>query len=137
MANMMAAIANKGYYYRPHLVKSIGDEKYVPPEFTEKIHTGIDPEHFEIVHQGMQMVFEPGGTAVYSRINGINICGKTGTAQNPHGKDHSIFTAFAPRENPRIAIAVVVENAGYGRSEERRVGKECVSTGRSRWSAYN
>ncbi|HEY9561597.1 MAG TPA: penicillin-binding protein 2 [Anseongella sp.] len=114
MANMMAAIANKGYYYRPHLVKSIGDEKYVPPEFTEKIHTGIDPEHFEIVHQGMQMVFEPGGTAVYSRINGINICGKTGTAQNPHGKDHSIFTAFAPRENPRIAIAVVVENAGYG-----------------------
>src|SRR3546814_13296525 len=55
MANMMAAIANKGYYYRPHLVKSIGDEKYVPPEFTEKIHTGIDPEHFEIVHQGMQI----------------------------------------------------------------------------------
>src|SRR3546814_18056678 len=62
----------------------------------------------------MQMVFEPGGTAVYSRINGINICGKTGTAQNPHGKDHSIFTAFAPRENHRIAIAVVVENTGYG-----------------------
>src|SRR3546814_21141108 len=59
MANMMAAIANKGYYYRPHLVKSIGDEKYVPPEFTEKINTGIDPEHFEIVHQCMQMVFEP------------------------------------------------------------------------------
>lgn len=114
MANMMAAVANKGYYYRPHLVKAIGDEKYIRPEFTKKINTGIDEKHFDIVHEGMQKVFEPGGTAVYSRVEGIAMCGKTGTAQNPHGRDHSIFTAFAPRENPQIAIAVVVENAGYG-----------------------
>lgn len=114
MANMMAAIANKGYYYRPHLVKSIGKEKYIRPEFTTKMETGIDSIHFEAVHQGMEMVMEPGGTGVYSSIDGIAVCGKTGTAQNPHGKDHSIFTAFAPREDPKIAIAVVVENAGYG-----------------------
>lgn len=114
MASMTAAVANKGYYYRPHLVKAIGDEKYILPEFTERISTGIDEKYFDVVHEGMQKVFEPGGTASYSRVAGITMCGKTGTAQNPHGKDHSIFIAFAPREDPKIAIAVVVENGGYG-----------------------
>lgn len=113
MANIMAIIANKGWYYNPHLIKSIGDKAYVKKEFTTKNYVGVDSSYFEVVIDGMQQVVER-GTAVYAKINDITICGKTGTAQNPHGKDHSVFVAFAPRENPKIAIAVVVENAGFG-----------------------
>lgn len=113
MANIMAIIANKGYYYKPHLVKSIGDNKYQKPEYTKRHYVDIDTSYFNIVLDGMQKVVE-NGTATNARISGINMCGKTGTAQNPHGKDHSVFFALAPRENPKIAIAVIVENAGYG-----------------------
>lgn len=113
MANIMAIIANKGWYYNPHLIKSIGDKAYVRKEFTTKNFVGIDSSYFEVVIDGMQQVVDR-GTAVYAKINDIAMCGKTGTAQNPHGKDHSVFVAFAPRENPKIAIAVVVENAGFG-----------------------
>lgn len=113
MANATAVIANKGYHYRPHLIKAIGEEAYILPEFKEKIHSGIDEQYFDVVHDGMQAVMDA-GTGYASRINGISICGKTGTAQNPHGKDHATFVAFAPREDPKIVIAVVVENAGFG-----------------------
>ncbi|HEY0667209.1 MAG TPA: penicillin-binding protein 2 [Sphingobacteriaceae bacterium] len=115
MANMECIIANRGFYYTPHLIKAIGNKKIVKPEFTVKHDVGIDPRHFEPVIDGMQQVVES-GTAYYARIPNITLVGKTGTVQNPHGKNHSVFVAFAPRVNPKIAIAVVVENAGYGSS---------------------
>lgn len=113
MANLAAIMANRGWFYTPHFVRSIGEE---PVEaYTKKNYTMIDPEHFSPVVEGMySVVHDPGGTARLARTEGISICGKTGTAQNPHGKDHSIFIAFAPKDNPKIAIAVFVENAGFG-----------------------
>lgn len=113
LANMTATIANRGYYYPPHLVKAI-DGQRVSNRFTEKQHTAINPEHFEPVVDGMAMVFKQGGTGYRSRIDSLEMCGKTGTAQNPHGEDHSIFVCFAPKDNPKIALAVFVENAGGG-----------------------
>jgi penicillin-binding protein 2 len=81
----------------------------------KKNSAGIDPGYFDVIIDGMSAVVnQPSGTAWYSRIPEIEMCGKTGTVQNPHGKDHSVFVAFAPRDNPKIAIAVVVENAGFG-----------------------
>jgi len=113
MANIECTIANHGFYYRPHLIKAIGDKNITKDEYTQRNYVGIDGQYFEPVINGMQQVVES-GTARSSQIPGIIMCGKTGTAQNPHGKNHSIFVAFAPRENPKIAIAVVVENAGQG-----------------------
>lgn len=117
MANMTAAIANRGWYHTPHVVKAIENDT-IPSRFKEKHHTGIDSIHFEPVIEGMEQAIlgEIGGTARLARIPGIEVCGKTGTAQNPHGENHSIFVAFAPKDNPKIAIAVYVENAGYGSS---------------------
>jgi len=115
MANVMAIVANRGFFYKPHLIKAIGDKKVIKEEYTIKNSAGIDPKYFNEVIQGMSEVVNQGwGTAYYSKINNIEMCGKTGTVQNPHGKDHSVFVAFAPRNNPKIAIAVVVENAGFG-----------------------
>lgn len=115
MANIMAIVANRGYYYRPHLIKSIGEKKIVKPEFTEKLSVDVDAKYFEPVIEGMsRAVNQPGGTAYSVKINGIEMVGKTGTVQNPHGENHAVFFAFAPRVNPKIAIAVFVENAGYG-----------------------
>jgi penicillin-binding protein 2 len=113
MANVMAIVANRGFYYKPHLIKAIGDRKIIREEFTKRNFVGIDTQYFSPVIEGMSRVVKY-GTAVYSKIDNIEICGKTGTVQNPHGKDHSVFVAFAPRNNPKIAIAVVVENAGFG-----------------------
>lgn len=113
MANIMCIIANKGYYYVPHVVKYIGKNKNVPAEFTKKRYCSVSPEHFVAVQDGMQLVVEA-GTARVARMDSIVVCGKTGTAQNPHGKDHALFYAFAPRDNPKIAIAVIVENSGFG-----------------------
>ncbi|MHB8206644.1 penicillin-binding transpeptidase domain-containing protein, partial [Mucilaginibacter sp.] len=113
MANIECTIANHGFYYTPHLIKAIGDTKITKAEYTQRNYVGIDGQYFEPVINGMQQVVET-GTARSSQIPGIIMCGKTGTAQNPHGKNHSIFVAFAPRENPKIAIAVVVENGGQG-----------------------
>lgn len=113
MANVMAIVANRGYYYRPHLIKGIGQKKIVKKEFTEKIWAGVDAQYYEPVIEGMSRAVSR-GTAAGARIPGIEMCGKTGTVQNPHGENHSVFFAFAPRENPKIAIAVFVENAGYG-----------------------
>lgn len=114
MANVMAIVANRGFYYRPHLIKGIGDKKIVKSEFTEKISVGVDAKYYEPVIEGMSRVVNMGGTAASIRIADIEMCGKTGTVQNPHGENHAVFFAFAPRENPKIAIAVFVENAGYG-----------------------
>jgi len=115
MANIMAIVANRGFYYRPHLIKGIGERKIVKPEFTEKISAGVDTKYYEPVIEGLsRAVNVPGGTGYSVRISDIEMCGKTGTAENPHGEDHAVFFAFAPRENPKIAIAVIVENAGFG-----------------------
>ena len=106
MANLMCAIANEGHYISPHLNRCDSMRK--------KIHyCKVDKQYFPIVFEAMWRVFES-GTASASKIKGIDMCGKTGTADNSHGKPHSIFVGFAPRVNPKIAIAVVVENAGYG-----------------------
>ena len=112
MANLAAIMANRGYYYTPHLVKGVGEDGGPLPEFTVKHETGIDSVHFDPVLDGMAEVVN--NTARLAVIRDLPIIGKTGTAENPHGHDHSVFMAFAPRENPQIAIAVYVENAGWG-----------------------
>jgi len=112
MANLECTIANHGYFYKPHLIKAIGAENVIKKEYTERNYVGIDSQYFEPVINGMQAVVES-GTAIRSKIPGIVMCGKTGTAQT-HGEDHSVFVAFAPRDHPKIAIAVVVENSGEG-----------------------
>ena len=113
LANVAAAIGNEGYFIEPHYIKSIGGAS--DSISFEKHVINIKKQHFKDVKMGMQNVFEGAhGTARMSYIPGITVGGKTGTAENPHGKDHSIFMAFAPVENPQIAIAVVVENAGFG-----------------------
>ena len=113
MANVAATLANRGYYYIPHVIKKIGNKNMVDPIYKKKNYTKIDPANFTTVTNGMYDVVDF-GTAYRSRIKDIPYCGKTGTAQNPHGEDHSVFMAFAPRYNPKIAIAVYVENAGFG-----------------------
>lgn len=114
MANLAATIANRGYFYEPHLVRQVGDSAK-RAIYTERQETHVNPDFFPPVIDAMQSVVEePGGTARKARTPGIAICGKTGTAENPHGEDHSIFMAFAPKENPQIAIAVYIENAGFG-----------------------
>lgn len=113
MANMAAIIANRGYYYTPHLVKGIGKNNKVPEKYRIKHHTGVDEKYFPVIVQGMEQVVIA-GTAAWTKIQGIDICGKTGTVQNPHGNDHSVFMAFAPKDNPKIAICAFVENAGFG-----------------------
>ena len=115
MANIATIFANRGYYYTPHLIKYIGKEKTVNPEFKVKHVTKVSDKYFNLVADAMyEVVNEPGGTASGARIDDIVVCGKTGTAQNPHGQDHSVFIAFAPMKDPKIAIAVYIENAGLG-----------------------
>lgn len=114
MANVVATIANKGYYYIPHCVKGVGTEKQIDKKFREKVYVGVQKEEAYVnVIDGMQKCFDA-GTAYYSRVPGIVACGKTGTAENPHGKSHAVFMAFAPRDNPKIVIACLIENAGFG-----------------------
>jgi penicillin-binding protein 2 len=114
MANVVATIANKGYYYIPHCVKGVGTEKQIDKKFREKVYVGVqNQEAYLNVIDGMQKCFDA-GTAYYSRVPGIVACGKTGTAENPHGKSHAVFMAFAPRDNPKIVIACLIENAGFG-----------------------
>jgi penicillin-binding protein 2 len=118
MANFAALIANGGYFYTPHLAKKIKNtdgEVAIPPQFTEKHFTDVDTAYFKTIQEGMALaVAGAGGTARWVAIPDIEMCGKTGTAQNPHGMHHSTFMAYAPRNNPKIAIAVYVENAGGG-----------------------
>ena len=118
MANMTAAIANRGYYYIPHIVKSIGIDKKIDQKYLTKQVINIDSSNFESIVLGLEEAVngEAGATARIAALKDIIVCGKTGTAQNPHGnrKDHSVFIAFAPKDDPKIAIAVYVENAGFG-----------------------
>jgi penicillin-binding protein 2 len=116
MANMTAAIANRGYYYTPHIVKSIGEEHSIDPRFTVRHKISIDSTNFEEIILGMEAAVNggAGATARGAALDSIIVCGKTGTAQNPFGEDHSVFIAFAPKDNPKIAIAVYVENSGFG-----------------------
>ena len=113
MANLMAMFANRGYWYSPHLVHSVEGDPDATKVYRIKHDAGLRRDICEIVVEGMQDVVEE-GTARVARIPGITICGKTGTAENPHGEDHSLFSCFAPKDNPKIAIAVIVENSGYG-----------------------
>lgn len=120
LANMMAVVANRGYYFTPHIVKKIKD-KPLDKKFTTKIYSTVDPKHFEPVVEGLADVYNK-GTAASLKVKDMQICGKTGTAENKirvggktyQLKDHSIFVAFAPKENPTIAIAVFVENGYWG-----------------------
>lgn len=113
MANLAAIFANKGYYYTPHLIKEMdGDPKKIPAKFQQRHEVGVDARHFNLIQDAMAEALY--GTANRAVIEDLVIAGKTGTAQNPHGEDHSVFIAFAPKEDPKIAIAVYVENAGWG-----------------------
>lgn len=114
MANLAAIMANRGYYYTPHMVTGfIQEDGTISEKYTQQNFVGINQEHFEPVIDGLEQVVAA-GTARSAYLWDIAICGKTGTAENPHGEDHSIFFGFAPKENPQIAVAVYVENAGFG-----------------------
>lgn len=113
MANFIATYANHGYYYRPHFVKAIGKDQKKIDKYITPIVTPFDTSLFTTTLDGLQAVTES-GTARQAAIKGIPVLGKTGTVQNPHGRDHAVFVGYAPRENPRIAIAVIVENSGFG-----------------------
>ncbi|MDE6197520.1 MAG: penicillin-binding protein 2, partial [Muribaculaceae bacterium] len=112
IANLGATIANRGYFITPHVVKEIQDT-VMPQELLEKRFPTIEQHYFQDVAEGMRMAVT-GGTCRRAAIPGIEVCGKTGTAQNPHGKDHSAFMGFAPYNEPKIAVAVYVENGGWG-----------------------
>ena len=115
MANMCAAIANRGYYFTPHIVRKIDGKALTDSTFTVAKQTSIDEKHFKTIIRGMEKVYTGKyGTAKTAQVKNIEICGKTGTAENPHGEDHSIFIAFAPKDKPQIAIAVYIENGGWG-----------------------
>lgn len=122
MANIAAIMANRGHFYYPHFIKEIEGQD-IPDIYTIKQKTMVEPENFEPVIDGMwRVVHEPGGTARRARVDSLNICGKTGTAENfkiINGKreqlvDHSIFIAFAPKDDPKIAVSVYIENSGFG-----------------------
>lgn len=117
IANLAAIMANRGYYYIPHLVKD-SEGITIDPKYHQRQYTMVDTSYFHTAVKGMYMAVNgggaAGGTAFGARIPGINVCGKTGTAQNPHGKDNSVFICFAPMEDPKIAVAAYIENAGFG-----------------------
>lgn len=112
IANLCSTIANRGWFITPHVVKEIQDT-VMPEEFTLKNYTTIEQQYYPIIAEGMRMAVT-GGTCRGAAFPGVDVAGKTGTAQNPHGKDHSAFMGFAPYEDPKIAVCVYVENAGFG-----------------------
>lgn len=117
LANLCATIANRGYYYIPHIIKD-SENVSIEDKYRERHYTMVDTTHFPKVVGGMYRAvnsgFGSGGTASIAAVEGLEICGKTGTAQNPHGNDHSVFICFAPKDNPKIAVAAYVENGGFG-----------------------
>lgn len=113
MANFVATVANRGFYFTPHLIKAIGRAGIPLPQFTERHYTTVDSSYFKIAVDAMQQVVDA-GTGVNAKLPDIIVCGKTGTVQNEPFPSHSVFIAFAPRNNPKIAISVYVENAGQG-----------------------
>ena len=119
IANLAAIMANRGYYFIPHIVKD-SEGLEIDEKYKEKHYTMVDTSHFSKVIGGMWMAVNggpgAGGTAGLAAVQGLDICGKTGTAQNPHGADNSVFICFAPRENPKIAVVGYIENAGWGGS---------------------
>lgn len=121
ICNLATEIANRGYYYPPHIVKEIQDTP-LEETFTVQKHTSIDKHYYDYIVEGMYNAVI-GGTCRRAQIQGIEVCGKTGTAQNPHGKDHSIFMGFAPKDKPQVAIAVYVENAGFGATYAVPIGQ--------------
>jgi penicillin-binding protein 2 len=118
MANLSSIIANRGYYFTPHIIKEIKGETSIDPRFKVRHSTTIDSSWFTYVVDGMDLAVNgpagSGSTARIAAIPNILVCGKTGTSQNPHGEDHSVFIAFAPKDKPKIALAVYIENAGFG-----------------------
>ena len=114
MANLAATIANRGYYYTPHLVRQIEGRDSIDASFRTRHYTKIDTRHFETIVEGMWRAVNVDGTAQGAKLPGQNVCGKTGTSQNSRGEDHSTFISFAPRKDPKIAIAVYVEHGGFG-----------------------
>ena len=117
LANLCATIANRGFYYTPHIIKD-SENVTIDEKYKERNYTMVDTTHFHKVIGGMYRAvnsgYGSGGTASVAAVKGLDICGKTGTAQNPHGDDHSVFICFAPRDNPKIAVAAYVENGGFG-----------------------
>jgi len=117
IANLCATIANRGFYYIPHIIKD-SENIRIDDKYKEKQYTMVDTVHFPKVVRGMYRAvnsgFGSGGTASIAAVKGLDICGKTGTAQNPHGDDNSVFICFAPKDNPKIAVAAYVENGGFG-----------------------
>ena len=112
IANLCATIANRGFFYTPHIVKDI-EGKGLDAKYKEKHVVPVKTDYYEAVAEGMRMAVL-GGTCKGANLPGIEVCGKTGTAQNPHGKDHSAFMGFAPYHDPKIAVVAYVENAGFG-----------------------
>ncbi|MFI3331882.1 MAG: penicillin-binding protein 2 [Rikenellaceae bacterium] len=123
MANLAAILANRGHYYIPHIVKEIEGTDSLDRRFYEPQYTMVDAEHFEPIVDGMWSSVNVGSEGWYNNayVAGLDICGKTGTAENPHGRDHSTFLSFAPRDNPKIAISVYVENGGFGATIARPI----------------
>jgi penicillin-binding protein 2 len=125
LANLGCIIANKGYYVTPHVIKRIDGVDHIDSKFTQKHFTGIDTSYYTVVGDGMEMAVRA-GTAHSAFMPNYVVCGKTGTAENPQGRDHSIFMSFAPRNNPKIAISVYVENAGFGAAYAVPIGSLMV-----------
>ncbi|MDR1459308.1 MAG: penicillin-binding protein 2 [Bacteroidales bacterium] len=113
LANLVATIANKGYYYPPHLIRAINHRDSLNGRFAEKKFVGIDPKYFVSVTEGMERA-TLAGTARRASVPGIRVAAKTGTAENPPKKDHSLLVCFAPVDDPKIAISIIVENGGFG-----------------------
>jgi penicillin-binding protein 2 len=114
LANFASILANRGYFVTPHFIKGITKIGNIDRHYRKRNYTLVDSVHFVPVVDAMQRAVEPGGTGTAAQVKDIIVCGKTGTAQNPHGEDHSVFIAFAPKDNPKIAIIVYVENGGWG-----------------------
>ena len=130
MARYTAAIANGGTLFQPHAVRSIqnkilGKREWIP---YDSVDLGISRETMDVVRRGMYLVVnQPGGTAGNVKLPNTVVCGKTGTAENPHGKDHSWFVGFAPMENPTIAVCAMVENAGFGSTVAAPIVKDMIN----------
>ncbi|MFM7774237.1 MAG: penicillin-binding protein 2 [Candidatus Kapaibacterium sp.] len=129
MAAYCCALANKGTYYQPHIVRSYyyKDRSRMETNAHDSLNVPIDKKYFDVIQRGMFDVCNtPGGTATNVKVDGIQACGKTGTAQNPHGRDHSWFICYAPAVNPTIAMCVMVENAGFGATRAAPIARDIL-----------
>ncbi len=122
VANLAATIANRGYYYAPHVVREIQDTP-LDSIYTHKHSTGIKKQHYDAIVEGMARAVTGGTCRGANLLPDIEVCGKTGTAENPHGRDHSIFMGFAPKDKPQVAIFVIVENGGFGATNGVPIGR--------------